>query len=301
MGDVYTLMLKPIWLTMMVLAAVCIAYGQHHPNARPQPTIDLGAGFGREHLDWSIAGHPNGQNPNILSELAWDDLQGMNTWLRMETPVWRRMVVAADLSFMQTLSGHARDTDYSGDNRTNKVFDMPLKSDRGYRLTYGAMAGYRLFDGGRFSSIAYLGYRWRAQRLLLLYEADLESTYRADWRGPLVQLSVGYRHRHLAYRAAASYGQLRYRAVADWNLIDAFEHPRSFEHQAKGYFLGLNAQVWLFPYRRVHPALFMDYGITRSGRGIDYLYLADGEIQLTQFNGARGSSLSVGAGVTYSW
>ena len=294
-------MLKPFFLTTMVLATVSITYGQHHLIARPRHTIDVGAGFGREQLDWSIAGNPNGQSPNILSELVWDDLHGVDTWLRVETPVWRRMVLAADLSFMQTLSGHARDTDYSGDNRTNKVFDIPFMSDRGYRLAYRAMAGYRLFGGHRFSSVAYLGYRWRAQRLLLLDDANLESTYRADWRGPLMKLSVGYRQRHLAYRAEASYGQLRYGAVADWNLIDAFAHPKSFEHKAKGYCLDLSAQIRLFPRRRMHPAFFIDYGITRSGYGIDYLYLADGEIQLTQFNGVRGSSLSVGAGITYSW
>lgn len=286
---------------MMALVVASLAYGQRFPSAEPRPTVEMGAGFSRERLDWSIAGTPDGKEPNILSELVWEDLHGVNTWLRAETPIWRHVVLAADFSLTHTLSGRARDTDYAGDNRTAKVFDMRFTSDRGYHLAYGAMAGYRMLAGHRFVPAIYLGYRQRAQRLLLLDDTNLKSTYRTKWHGPLVQLCVTYGHRHWAYRAAVSYEQLHYGAVADWNLIGAFAHPKSFEHKAKGYALGLAGQVWLFPYQRVRPSLFFDYRLARSGRGIDYLYLANGEIRLTQFNGIRGSTLSIGAALTYGW
>src|SRR5690606_30998708 len=257
--------------------------------------------FSRERLAWSIAGTPDGKGPNILSELVWEDLHGVNTWLRAETPIWGHIMLAADFSFTQTLSGRARDTDYAGDNRTAKVFDMPFRSDRGYHLAYGAMAGYRMLAEHRFSPAIYLGYRQRTQRLLLLDDTNLKSSYRTEWHGPTVLLSADYDHRRWTYRAVVSYEQLHYGAVADWNLIGAFAHPKSFEHKANGYSLGLGSQVWLFPLHRLRPSLFVDYRLARSGRGIDYLYLANGETRLTKFNGVRGSTWSIGAGVTYGW
>src|SRR5690606_7630998 len=149
-------MLKCICLTMMALAVCQTSYGQRPPSAEPRSTVEMGAGFSRERLDWSIAGTPDGTGPNILSELAWEDLHGVNTWLRAETPIWRHAVLAADFSLTQTLSGRARDTDYAGDDRMAKVFDMPFTSDRGYHLAYGAMAGYRILAGHRFSPAIYL-------------------------------------------------------------------------------------------------------------------------------------------------
>ena len=32
-------------------------------------------GYRRDDLDWNIAGDSNGNNPNILSELTWDDIE----------------------------------------------------------------------------------------------------------------------------------------------------------------------------------------------------------------------------------
>ncbi|MNT76170.1 hypothetical protein D3C72_2151420 [compost metagenome] len=76
-------------------------------------------------------------------------------------------------------------------------------------------------------------------------------------------------------------------ATADWNLIEQFNRPVSFRHIAKGYrfdqglelFFSLNA--------------YMSFGLSAmifqssTGTGIDELYLKDGTVLKTRFNGAN--------------
>ena len=47
----------------------------------------LSAGYRQDDLDWSIAGNDNGENPNILSELTWEDVESYQVKLQ-GSAVW---------------------------------------------------------------------------------------------------------------------------------------------------------------------------------------------------------------------
>ena len=293
-------MRRLIFIGIMVLTLLR-SYGQHHVLKPKTTSIELGLGYKQEQLDWSIAGNLQGKAPNVLSELSWNKLQGPTSWLRAETMIWKGLSVAVDFSSSKTIAGKGKDVDYGGDDRTDKVFDMGFKSNRGYHLAYNAMLGYLFVDRYGFSSTVFLGYHRQAQKLFLLDDGDLQSSYHSKWQGPAAQLALRYRQHTLAYEARISYSQLRYHAEADWNLIEAFAKPKSFEHKAKGYALGLLGKISLFPSKQLQPALFIAYQQATSGQGVDYLYRADGSTRLTQFNGVRGSILTAGIALKYLW
>ncbi|NOQ42374.1 MAG: hypothetical protein GQ563_07740, partial [Desulfuromusa sp.] len=57
--------------------------------------IDMGFGYRSDQLDWSISGDTNGENPNILSELDWEDIEVFQLqaagWLELsELPYLKR-------------------------------------------------------------------------------------------------------------------------------------------------------------------------------------------------------------------
>ena len=41
----------------------------------PETELSVTGGYRTDDLDWNIAGDINGNNPNIISELTWDDLE----------------------------------------------------------------------------------------------------------------------------------------------------------------------------------------------------------------------------------
>ncbi|UCG08955.1 MAG: hypothetical protein JSV83_10030, partial [Desulfobacterales bacterium] len=48
---------------------------QTKASFRIESEVAVGNGYRRDELDWNIAGNINGNNPNILSELTWEDLE----------------------------------------------------------------------------------------------------------------------------------------------------------------------------------------------------------------------------------
>ena len=66
------------------------SYSEADPTSLAEPKLTKGAernialtfetefvfsaGYRKDELDWNIAGNINGNNPNILSELTWEDL-----------------------------------------------------------------------------------------------------------------------------------------------------------------------------------------------------------------------------------
>ncbi len=286
-----------------VLAACALVgqlYGQEAQEKQANLVVGAGIGLAREQLHWSIAGDAQGQNPPVLSELAWGGLYGAKTWMDVECRIGDGWVCAANFSHMAIFNGQARDTDYGGDNRTATLFDMRFGSNRGHTLSYGGLVGYRL-HWNRFSWVPYVGYRRHTQHLLLLDGGALESTYHTKWEGPEIRLSVSYRYPTILYGCTISYAQLRYGAIADWNLVDTFAHPVSFTHKAKGFAVCFTGSLLLFPHAKVSPLAFVQYGVMRTGTGIDELYLADGGRRFTQLNGVRGNSMALGVGLTCRW
>ncbi len=92
-----------------------------------------------------------------------------------------------------------------------------------------------------------------------------------------------------------------YRAEADWNLIDIFQHPLSFSHDSKGY----GYEIRLFFSRKVFNNISVFAGgslnTTSIQRGIDTTFLANGNEIITQFNGASSHLYGIQIGIRYHY
>ncbi|MGY0035978.1 hypothetical protein [Pedobacter sp. NJ-S-72] len=100
----------------------------------------------------------------------------------------------------------------------------------------------------------------------------------------------------LSIKGIIDYQQMKYKAVADWNLIDAFAHPVSFKHTANGY--GTEGLIKVnYRFTPVVSAFIRaNYYYANTGKGTDDLFLADGRQLQSQFNEAvrRGGQLGIG-------
>ena len=126
-----------------VLAAVLSAtslYGQEKGSI--DADLDLVTGYRIDNLDWSIAGNTLGQNPNILSELIWSNLQIYHLELGAEVYVYNFAIVAS-FGYGWIFQGANRDSDYLGNNRTQEFSRSNNQSDTGSVLDIEFGIGYR--------------------------------------------------------------------------------------------------------------------------------------------------------------
>ena len=63
------------------------------------------AGYRIDELDWNIAGDINGNNPNILSELTWDDLEVYQIKLQNKTIIRKTFYLKGSLAYGRIVGG----------------------------------------------------------------------------------------------------------------------------------------------------------------------------------------------------
>ena len=100
-------------------------------------TIRASTGYRMDNLDWNIAGDQNGQNPNIISELEFDDIEIDQRGLEANLLV-NQVYSRGSIHFGNIKDGECTDSDYDEDNRkglwsrskseinNDDVFDMRL-------------------------------------------------------------------------------------------------------------------------------------------------------------------------------
>lgn len=207
----------------------------------PHVNLTSSAGYSVESFDWSIAGKNSMDEPvNILSELKWKKLGGINLYLAGEWYAWKSLFVRVDLSKTFITSGNVSDTDFGKDTRRDTLFHDVFNSDKGGVISYNVAAGYKIRFIKKNTIAPFAGYGNDAQSLYLLrdngnVQGDLKSTYQTKWNGLFAGLDINICiYKKLTALGQITYHQVKYSAKADWNLIADFSHPVSFEHQAKG-------------------------------------------------------------------
>jgi predicted porin len=163
--------------------------------------------------------------------------------------------------------------------------------------------GYQHRLNNRIALEGWIGYTYDQ---VLLYLRDdkfygdqkLNSSYESYWKGLLFSLggTLQFGKRYIL-RPRASYQQLHYHANADWNLIEAFEHPKSFEHHAKGYGITGTLQIGYTLSKRIDLYLLPQYTFAETGRGTDTVFLKSGDTQKTQLNGVARTNYKLQLGV----
>lgn len=98
-------------------------------------------GFREDELFWNKAGR--GGQPNILSELSWDNLIILTANVGTILYFGNHWLGNVDLLFGQIKSGDNQDSDYLGDNRTREFSRSNNSTDDGDVLDISAHAGYR--------------------------------------------------------------------------------------------------------------------------------------------------------------
>lgn len=287
-----------------------------------ETAFDVTAGYRHDRLRWNIAADPSGRTPpDILSELTWSDISITQLKLegKLEEPSGEQLRVI--VGYGRINDGDNRDSDYAGDGRTDEWSRSSNSSDGDNVFDVSLAAGYRFrFQRSpRLSVTALAGYSYHEQNLRItngnqtLSDPTIEpgapplgsfpglnSTYRTRWKG----FWIGGEAAHAISSSLTGVLQLEYHfadyyAVADWNLRTNFQHPKSFEHEARGR--GTIASVGL----RVNPAsggwtgkVALDYQRWRTAAGIDRVFPTSGGASVTRLNEVEWDSWGLAAGVT---
>lgn len=293
----------------LICALLMLCFSVYGQPAKEQPNRWNFSFYGddsSENFQWSIAGNSNGQNPDVLSEVIWTKLKGAGVGLDVDLNIWSHIFFKGSYHKAFIRSGTATDHDYAADGRTQPTYSAFLKSDEGRTSRYSIALAYEVKLHELLTVMPYAGYGDNRQMLWLKNFQEekgskkLNSSYQTDWTGPLagIDLQVA-RLRRINLNAGLSYQQLRYTGRADWNLIDAFIHPLSFKHTARGF----ESQVLLRLSFRINSmcAVYLrgEYRYAETGKGIDRLFLADGQERESRFNGAVRKVKGIGAGIVF--
>lgn len=226
----------------------------------PSPiNIEIGAGFRREKLEWSISGPDN--TPNVLSELEWRDLRSAQIEGRASYVSCRNYAVEIAADYGHIYHGDNIDSDYLFDDEEGLFSLSKNKAGKGHVYDLSGGVGYRVTSTcARFIATPLIGYSNHAQYLHIydghqkfnLFSDEigsfpgLKSTYHAHWYGPWLGLNFSARVESCAYVFGSfDWHWLSYHATGDWNLRDDIGR---FHHQASGHgygaTLGGNWEIW---------------------------------------------------------
>jgi hypothetical protein len=263
-------------------------------------------GYQQENFNWSIAGNTDGQNPNVYSELKWRKLQVPVMQLSIDVKPWKNLIIKTAFNYGIITSGSVNDRDYVGDDRTRNVYDGTFKSNEGSTRSAEILIGYTLLSQKKVPITPLLGYGLYRQELYLLgsdsnTNEKLRSTYKTFWNGLVVGIESVYKvHRKLNIEPAIFYNQLTYKSEADWNLIQKFKHPISFKQHANAFKVEARTNIRYKLNSHISFLVYGCYSYWKTGIGVDRLYLNDGTVSDTQFNGAHRKGISCGAGISWS-
>jgi len=264
--------------------------------------INLGYGYRQDEFDWNIAGTTEGTDPNILSELTWEDLVIHQVSLGARTLTIKGFFLRGTFDYGWIVDGENQDSDYSEDDRQDAFSRSNNQSDKGNTLDFSVGAGYAITFGTDYFSLAPVaGYSYHRQELTMTDGCQtlpdsgpfpgLDSTYKATWQGPWigVELSVALKKINRYLHAmelclGAEHHWATYEATADWNLRTDFMHPKSFEHDTNGhgdkFIVGLKNRLS----EHTTVGIFYEQQQWTTQRGVDRVFLLSGQEVETRLN-----------------
>lgn len=291
-----------------------------HPSHPVQLTLSLETGYREDDLDWNIAGNIYGNNPNILSELTWEDLESYQLKLSGTVNVKNQIFLSGSVIYGMIYEGENQDSDYAGDNRTLEFSRSNNNADDGDLWDLSLGVGPRInFGLSYFSLVPMVGYSYHKQNLKITdgYQtidedppialgpfSGLDSSYETVWQGPWLGANLALNamqpmwiFREVRFHVGFEYHWANYYAEANWNLREDLEHPKSFEHDASGYGLVWTMAARFFLSDRWSFCLSYDYHQWETDEGTDRVFLSNGTMAVTQLNRVRWSGRALSLGV----
>ncbi|GEM_PF-990201 len=280
--------------------------------------MGLKAGYRMDYLRWNIAGNINGQNPDVLSELTWEDLQIFLLKGHGQLLFGGLVRVESMMDYGWINDGKNQDSDYNGNGRTLEYSRSNNETDNDdvMDLSFGAGLQFPIKSpineelGADHLQLALLsGYSYHEQNLRITNGfqsipangpfGGLNSTYQTRWDGPWVGMELYGEKDKMRGLARVEYHWFDYYAHADWNLRTDLAHPKSYEHETDGkgisvlldggYQLSRN---WTFD-------LNADIKVWNAGPGIDRTFASSGATAETRLNEVEWLSYAVTGGLTY--
>lgn len=244
-------LLKTLSLSLFSLAPLLASFPLSADLPNATLTWDFAAGYRQDDLKWSIAAPFN--QPNILSELEWTNLQIPEVSALFKTSFCNYLYFRAYADYGWIVNGKNRDSDYHGCNRTIEWSRSINKADKGHVWDASIAAGWTFpfwCEQVWFNPI--IGYSLHHQDLHMLKGnqviwtedpsfigpfSGLNSTYNAHWKGFWAGFDMDYYldcPYDIALRGTFEYHwNTQYHADGHWNLRREF--CNDFHHQAKGY------------------------------------------------------------------
>jgi hypothetical protein len=297
----------------------------------PKWIWSFNTGYRNDDLSWSIAGLSptiflipplQGNSVNILSELTWNNLEIFQMEFSLERLIRQNYRLRGTLAYGVIFDGQNQDSDYAGNNRTFEFSRSNNGANDGSTSDFSIGLGYNfsfLWDVLTLSPL--IGFSYHSQKLKMTQGIQtvsdfgwptplgpfpgLNSSYDTQWYGPWIGLewTIGNQDKinitkGFGILLGIEYHWADYHAEANWNLRQAFAHPKSFEHDADGsgtvYIVDLNY------------FLNFQWSINLSGKyqkwetdpGVDRVFFFDGTVAETRLNNVNWESSSLSVGVT---
>ena len=281
-------------------------------------------GYRADDLDWNIAGDSTGNNPNILSELSWNDLKIYQAKADGRVILdW--FYLRGSIGYGWILDGENQDSDYGADNRTLEWSRSNNSADNGNVMDASVGMGYPFEPGpGWLRMTPLLGYSFHEQNLTMTNGeqtlsdssisiplfgispspvgpiSGLNSTYESNWKGPWAGIDLSIEaSRSLNLFGSFEYHWANYEAEANWNLRTDFAHPKSFEHIANGKGIVVSGggtyaidKHWLI-------SANVDYQKWSTDAGTDRTFFSSGATSITRLNEVNWSSFAALLGIVY--
>lgn len=301
-------------VTLFCLSLLLFVSGKVYADYEIETAYSLGMGPRVDNLDWSIAGDLNGENPNILSELTWTDLEIAQIKGDFKIAVGKSMhffYLRTTIAYGEIMAGDNQDSDYFGDNRTIEFSRSNNSSDSGYVSDASFGMGYqlRLFSG-RIKMAPIFGYSSSRQNLrmtdgfqtvpLMGSFEGLNSTYETQWRGPWIGLDISAMPiNKIELFGKFEYHWADYHADGNWNLRSELAHPISFEHDADGTGIVVSAGGAYNLNERWSLKVYLDIKQWSTNSGLDRVFTVNGGYADTSLNEVNWDSFATGVEVTY--
>jgi len=277
--------------------------------------LSLSTGYRVDDLSWNIAGNNN--NPNVLSELTWSDLEILQATLTGRALVNEWLYLRGSFGYGYAYSGDNQDSDYAGNDRTREFSRSSNSADCSRVLDAAMGLGYQFsFLSGRFRLSPLFGYSYNSQDLKLKDGFQviatpgvtppvgpiqgLDSAYDASWVGPWLGIDLSFAvSERVTLFGTFEYHWATFDAEGYLNLRSDLAHPTSFDQDAdgKGFLVALGAEYFLTGPWSLNMAF--TYQQWSTDAGVDRLYYANGSVAETRLNEVEWNSFSLMVAVVY--
>lgn len=231
-----------------------------------------------EVFNWSIAGDLNGRDPNVLSELIWN-----NRYLgyKAET-IFSYGNIETSISFdkVKAIEGKVKDNDYAGNNREFTTSSESFNSRGGSKRSV-----YILVGNKRLRNLQ-IGYHQENGDYRLNHDLKgIFSSYNVKIKG----VSIGYlygnffQNRKLSLTTRSIFSTNNYKGQGSWILRNDLKKDVSFFQKASGveFFSNVNLSYNIYIFSL---GLGTSFKLSHYFKGIDKLYYVNGNSALTRLN-----------------